>query len=380
MKILHTTPTLDISYGGPSTCTYYLVKGLNELVPTDVLTLRSEKLIWKDTFIKALPNDAFSPFLYSRNFGKYINDHASEYDLVHANVIWYYFSHQARKAAKRAGIPFVLSPHGMLYPNALKGRSSWKKKLTMPLFQREDLEKATILHATCKQEMKHLRALGLKQPIAVVPNCLNIDEDYLRMSDEKRPENNRRRFGFVGRVARIKNIDRIIEAWKKLDDKTQDAELVIIGSGDEVYLSELKQYVAENQLKNISFTGFLTGDNLKAEVHKLDVQLLVSTSENFGMVVPEALINRVPVIAAHGTPWEELPEKNCGWWIDNSVDSIAETIEQVLQLPESMRLVMGENGRQLVLEKYSMENVAKQMKSVYDYVLGYGTKTEDIYE
>lgn len=380
MKILHTTPTLDISYGGPSTCTYYLVKGLNEIVPTDVLTLQSEKLIWKDEFIRALPNDAFSPFLYSRNFGRYISEHAGEYNLVHANVIWYYFSHQARKAAAKAGKPFILSPHGMLYPNALRGKSSWKKKLTMPLFQRADLERATMLHATCKQEMNHLRTLGLTQPIAVVPNCLNIDAEYLRMSGEVRQENSRRRFGFVGRVARIKNIDRIIAAWAKLGDKTREAELVVIGGGDDVYMAELKLYVAEHHLKNVSFTGFLTGNELKAEVHKLDVHLLVSNSENFGMVVPEALINRVPVIAGTGTPWDELPEKNCGWWIDNDVDTIAQTIEQALELPESTRMQMGENGRQLVLEKYSMENVARQMKSVYDYILGTGAKTCDIYE
>lgn len=380
MKILHTTPTLDISYGGPTTCTYYLVKGLNELIPTDLLTLASEKIIGHDEFIKALPNDAFSPLLYSKNFGHYLSEHATEYDVIHANVIWYYFSHQARKAAEKANKPFLLSPHGMLYPNALKGKSSWKKRIVMPLFQQDDLERATMLHATCKQEMMHLRNLGYKQPIAVIPNCLNIDSDYLQMSGERREENSRRRFGFVGRVARIKNIDRIIAAWNKLGDKTHDAELVIIGGGDDVYMNELKQYVAENGMRNVTFKGFLTGNALRREVHRLDVQLLVSDSENFGMVVPEALINRVPVIASKGTPWNVLPECNCGWWIDNSIDAIAETIMQGMQLSEEERLTMGENGRELVLDKFSKENVANQMLRVYEYVLGIGPKTDDIYE
>lgn len=380
MNVLHTTPTLDISYGGPSTCTYYLVKGLNEICHTDVLTLKSKQLIWNDAFIKALPNDAFSPLLYSKNFDAYLENEINRYDLVHANVIWYYFSHQARKAADKAGLPFILSPHGMLYPNALTGKSAWKKKIVMPLFQHSDLKSADMLHATCKQEMMHLRNLGYKQPIAVVPNCLNIDSDYLLKSNEKREENSKRRFGFVGRVARIKNIDKILLAWKNLGAKTKDAELVIIGDGDAEYMKELQEFKAQNHLSNVSFTGFLTGDALKNEVHNLDVQLLVSDSENFGMVVPEALINRVPVIASQGTPWDELPEKNCGWWIDNSVDSIADTMMQALNLSEVDRWNMGENGRKLVLSKYTMESVAKQMYGAYNFLAGKGSKTADIYE
>lgn len=380
MNILHTSPTLDISYGGPSTCTYYLVKGLNELSHTDILTLNSDRLIWSDRFIKTLPNDAFSPLLYSKNFGRYLKDHAKNYDLIHANVIWYYFSHQARKAAEKAGKPFVLSPHGMLYPNALSGKSSWKKKMVMPLFQNSDLKRATLLHATCKQEMVHLRNLGYKAPIAVVPNCLNIDADYLQKSGERRKENARRRLGFVGRIARIKNIDKILAAWDKLGTKTHEAELVVIGGGDDEYMHELQQFAAQKKLSNVSFTGFLTGEALKKEVHNLDVQLLVSDSENFGMVVPEALINRVPVIATCGTPWDELPEKKCGWWIDNTVEAIAETMLQAMELSEEDRWQMGERGRQLVLEKYSMQSVARQMLGVYEYLLGNGIKSSDIYE
>ena len=86
------------------------------------------------------------------------------------------------------------------------------------------------------------------------------------------------------------------------------------------------------------------------------------------------------MIASKGTPWNVLPECNCGWWIDNSIDAIAETIMQGMQLSEEDRLTMGENGRELVLDKFSKENVANQMLRVYEYVLGIGPKTDDIYE
>ena len=384
MKVLQTINSLSPYLGGPSSCTFDLMQGFASIgANVDLLTLKSklpkvDNLGHGCSWLHEVDNDSWGPLVFSNNLRKALLK--SDYDVYHANTLWLYPSHITCKVAREKGRPYVLSPHGMLYPNAIIGKSSWKKKLVLPLFQRKDLELATVLHATCEQEMGHLRNLGFKQPIAIVPNCLNIDAEYLKKSGEKRPENSRRRFGFVGRVARIKNIDRIIAAWGKLGDKTKDSELVIIGAGDDEYMTELKRYVIDHNLKNVSFTGFLKGDALKAEVHKLDIQLLVSTSENFGMVVPEALINRVPVIAGWGTPWGELPEKSCGWWIDNSTDSIAETIDQALQLPESKRYEMGENGRRLVLEKYSMENVARMMMAVYDYILGTGTKTNDIYE
>lgn len=379
MKILHTIPTLDISYGGPATCTYHLVRGLNVLSETDLLTIGSKHILWNDSFLKVVPNDALPAVRYSKNIAKFLNEYTQEYDLVHANTLWFFTSHQAAQAARKFDKPFVLSPHGMLYPNTLLGRSSWKKKLSLATYQRKDLEEADMLHATCRQEMEHLRNFGLKRPIAVVPNCLEIDEDYKIKSGEPRPENSRRRFGFVGRIARIKNIDKILSAWKLLGPKTNDAELVIVGGGDEQYSKELKDFAAVNNMANVRFTGFLTGEGLKSMVHSFDIQMLVSDSENFGMVVPEALINRVPVIATKGTPWDELPEKGCGWWIDNDVTVIADTVEAALQIPESERLMMGERGRQLVLDKYSVESVAARMQAVYSYILGKNSKPDNVY-
>ena len=379
IKILHTTPTLDASYGGPSTCTYYLLKGLNFFCHADVLALANSNgnpCSWKDDFIKLVPYDAKTPLLLSRNFQNFLLEHLGNYDLVHANTIWTAFSHQAKMVAQNCDKPFVLSPHGMLYPQALRV-SAWKKKLILPLFQRKDLEEATCLHATCQQELEHIRNFGLKNPVCVVPNCLNIDTNGWI---DRVEDNSVRRVGFVGRVNRIKNIDKLLLAWKKLGHRTKGAELIIVGDGDAVYLNELKQFVATHHLVNVKFVGFLTGSALKDMVRSLDFQVLPSESENFGMVVPEALVNRVPVIASKGTPWEDLNIQHCGWWIDNDIDALSHTLSVALQMSESERIAMGERGRTLVLDNFTMEKVAEKMMAVYKFLLNKGPKPKFYYE
>ena len=373
MKILHTIPGLKLNAGGPSSCTYHLLKALNEQgVQADLLTLdavRGDDMIGKEDFIKGVPFDAYSSLLYSRNLRRYLMQHVA-YEIYHANSIWTLPSHDTRVAAHKQGKPFVLTPHGMLYPQALQV-SSWKKKLVLPLFQKKDLEKADCLHATCDAELIHMREFGLKNPIAVIPNCL-----YMQVVPEVRQEENAvRRFAFVGRIHRIKNIDVLIRAWLQLGDKTKEAELLIIGDGDKAYRQELEQLAHTGLCRNIKFTGFLSDTALWEVIHSLDFLVLPSKSENFGMVVPEALIRGIPVIASKGTPWTELQTNGCGWWIDSSIPALARTMELALDLDEMSRRKMGEQGRQLVLDNYLMDKVALKMKQLYEGLLT-GRKVE----
>lgn len=376
MKILHTIPGLNPNSGGPSTCTYYLLKGLNEQgVQADVLTLASKKaedMIGKDAFIKEVPFDAISPLLYSLNIKKYLHQHA-EYDLYHANSIWTLPSHETRIAAKKQKKPFILAPHGMLYPQALKV-SSWKKRIALPLFQRKDLEEADCLQATCEDELIHIRNFGLRNPVAIIPNCLYMPE----LPTVRQQENSIRRIGFVGRINRIKNIDILIRAWLKLGRETKEAELLIVGDGDAVYKQELETLVARSEFKNIHFLGFLAGAALKDVVASLDYQVLPSQSENFGMVVPEALICGVPVIASTGTPWKELETNRCGWWVDSTLDVLSQTLSQALALDEDSRKIMGDRGRQLVVDNYLMDKVSLKMKQLYEWMLT-GQKVDFVY-
>lgn len=379
MKILHTIASLGAKSGGTSTCTYELVKGLNEhQVKTSILTLdtkdKSDVLLGRESFIHSLENDAFSPYAFSVNFSKGLADF-QDYDLYHTNGTWLHINHLSASEARSNNKPYIISPHGMFYPQALQ-IGAWKKKIFYNLIFKKDLENASCLHATCIQEMNHLRALGLKNPIAVIPNPLSVP-DYLK--DISRNKTTKKRFGFLGRLHPIKNIHLLLEAWAKLGELTENAELCIIGKGEDAYEEFLKSEVKRLCIHNVTFEGFLTGKEKYEFIGTLTSLILPSKSENFGMTVLEALLMGVPVIASKGTPWEDLEKFKCGWWVENDIETLAQTLQRVLIISDEELTEMGNNGKKLVRDHYVVETVVKKMTSLYKWILGKENKPDFVY-
>ncbi|MBD5247252.1 MAG: glycosyltransferase [Barnesiella sp.] len=378
MKILQTIQGLSSRSGGPSSCLYHLSCGLNNLgIDTDILAIGSDNPqddISHDPFIHYIKDDQFSPLRISRGYGEYLKNHIEDFDLVHANAIWTWHTHQAARYASKKKIPYIISPHGMLYPGGLQV-SKLKKKIASVWYQRKDLQSAVLLHATCNQERDYIREFGLKNPIAVVPNCINIST----LPTIRENENTKRRFGFIGRINRYKNIHLIIEAWHNLGDKTNDCELVIIGKGDDEYENELKSLIVRYGIKNVKFEGFLTGEALGNMINSLDFLILASISENFGMVVPEALLHGVPAITSKGTPWNDLPENGSGWWIDVYGDELKSTILTAITLPETTRREMGLKGREYILNNFMVDKVSAMMRDTYSWILNGAEKPDFVY-
>ena len=368
MKILQVISGMGLKSGGPTTCTYTLLKGLQEQgVSADLLTFDAEdndEIISRESFMKILTPPKNPRFGYSKELKEWLEKH-SDYDLYHTNALWQYASHAAAVYSHKHNKPYVISAHGMLYPEGLK-KSKWFKKVALALFQKKDLNKATAFHATSDKEMMYLRAFGLTQPIAVIPNAIDVNAFRKSNSESK---SNHRKIGFLGRLAPIKNLELLIEAWAKSKATTRAAELVIIGDGDEAYVDELKTVIKSQDIDNIIFTGFLSGKAQEDVMQQLSYLVLPSKSENFGMVVPEALAREIPVIASKGTPWEELNTHHCGWWVDNDLASLSAALDKALIMNESKRLEMGQNGRTLVEHKYSKEAVSEMMTSFYEWIL-----------
>lgn len=375
MKILHTISGLGVSSGGPSRSVFYTVQGLQQQgVDATILTYRPRKgdsFVANECFIKELPSTA-PRFGYSPVLKKYLLNH--QFDLYHTQAIWQYPTYITAKIARKNKKPYIITPRGMLYPQALK-KSAWKKQMMLALSLKKDLNEATAIHATCKDEMYHLRALGIKSPIAVIPNPVHFE-----VKDIPTVVNDKVRVGYLGRVHPRKNIERLIDAWSRLGNRVDDCELVIIGAGDDTYHQFLKNEAIRLHLGNVVFTGFLTGMEKDKAVESLAYLVVPSDFENFGMIVPEALVKGIPVIASKGTPWGELSTHHCGWWVDNDVNTLAETVETAVNTPEDLRRKMGENGVRLVKENYSIEVVAQKMKRLYDWILNGGIRPDFVYE
>lgn len=385
MKVLQTIAGFGRLYGGIATCTYDLISAMHNIgFPLDLLTLQvknpADKLMGKgEAWIKALPNDAVTPYEYSNGLTQYLNSH--DYDLYHTNGLWMYCNHITCSIARQRNKPYIITPHGMLYPNALH-RSYWKKWPLIQLCFRKDINEANCIHVTCKAEMEHVRNFGYKGAVAIVPNPANLPDylDELVVRKQSNLSGDRlRKFGFLGRLHPIKKVENLLYGVAMLPHP-QDCELVIMGKGDDTYEQFLRNEIKRLGLTNVIFKGFVSGREKYEELSQLSCLFLPSDSENFGMIVTEALSVGTPVMASLGTPWEELNTTGCGWWIDRSLENIAQVMQQVIEMPVVQLLAMGEKGRQLVKQKYTAPQVARQMKQLYEWLVRNEKKPYFVFE
>lgn len=382
MKILQTIPYMLAEHGGPSTCTCDIMDGLYDVgAKVDLLSSHpldeSRKVVGLGSpWMKTVECDYKTPLALSKHTDEFLQ--FTEYDLYHANTLWLYPTHATCAYARKAGKPYVLSPHGMLYPTAL-AVSSWKKRIMGALWYRNDVMRATCLHATCRQEMEHCRAYGYKGPIAVIPNAV-VFPDYLRgfvrNVDSFKFRNGKRHIGFLGRLHPIKKVENIIYALDCLRGYENGNKLLnmvclqIMGKFDDSYELWLKDEVRRLGLQgHVEFLGLVSGKDKYDKLANLSALMVPSLQENFGMIVPEALICGTPVYASFGTPWEELKTEMCGWWNDNSPETIAFIIKEILNTSEEQLFEMGNNGRKLIEQKYEQHKVATMMKQLYEWIV-----------
>lgn len=375
MKILQTIAGFGAHSGGTSTCTYDLISALHQInCDVDLMSIASPDLMGKgESWIKALPYDYISSYGYSRNMNHFLEQ--SDYDLYHTNGMWMHCNHETCLVARRKNKPYIITPHGMLYPQAL-ARSTWKKKLLLNFGGvNKDLLQADCIHVTCQEEMKHYRELGFKNPVAVIPNPVPIPE----FINEIKPDHTKKRIGYLGRLHPYKRPDALIEAWIQLGEETKNAELLIIGCGTKEYENYLQQIADSSYLHNIKFLGLKTGKEKFELLSSFTALCVPSKTENFGMTVAESLISQTPVICTNTAPWESLNTYNCGWWVNNDVNTLAESIKYALSLSPEALYQMGKNGKTLVEEKYRDIKVAGMMKQLYEWILSNDNKPDFVY-
>lgn len=379
MKILHTIAGFGANSGGTSTCTYDLLKTMHEEdLKIDLLTVEPKNygdhlMGCGEKWIQALPNDTRGPLGYSLGMKRYLTD--TDYDLYHTNGLWMYANHITCRIALARKKPYIITPHGMLYPDALH-RSYWKKWPMLKLWFQRDIEYATCMHATCRQEMEHIRRFGYRGPVAVIANPVIIP----LYADELKGLRTSLKVGFLGRLHPRKKVENILYGLSQLGEFERDFEVMIMGKGDDRYEQFLRSETKRLGLSNVRFCGFVNGRTKYELMAGLSTLFVPSDFENFGMIVSEALSVGTPVMASLGTPWEELNTYQCGWWTDRSPENIAAILHTLRTMSTVELEAMGARGRRLVSEHYSAERVAVQMEQLYRWLLGETDKPDFVYE
>jgi len=369
LKIFLAATSLQPNYGGPAFSISRLATALAEagvevgLWASDQSAVTSQ-LLPATSRVQCLEGTAAEAL---DRFGKI--------DLLHDNGIWLPHHHRLAALTERRGIPRVVSTRGMLEPWALSHKR-FRKKLAWRLYQEFDLKRARCHIASGETEARNLRQFAMGVPIVTIPNGVDIpDELPSRSTTREVPgaagDVRLKTALFMGRIYPIKGLFLLIEAWARV--RPEGWQLCVAGPDEAGHQRQVEKAVYAAGLGAVvSFTGPVEPEMKMSAFLNADLFVLPSHSESFGMVVAEALAHGLPVLTTTATPWAILREHNCGWWVDPTVDGIAEGLyEATLRDPATLR-AMGAKGRGVVEAEYNWRRIAGRMLFTYEEILARG--------
>jgi glycosyltransferase involved in cell wall biosynthesis len=287
----------------------------------------------------------------------------AETTIIHVHGLWRMANVYPASATKRARNHIVLSPRGMLGGAALKF-SPCKKQLFWTLAQGDAARAATCLHATSRQEYEDIRAFGLKAPIAIIPNGIDVPA----AEPKRRPTDGHRRLLYLGRLHPKKGLDRLLDAWELIKDHHRDWQLDIVGPIEGEYAKSLQARIDANAASRVCLSGPLYGEEKQKAYRQAELFVLPTLNENFAMTVAEALAQGTPVISTKGAPWAELNTRDCGWWIDHGAEPLAAAMDEAMSMSWDRLASMGDAGRSWMRRDFAWSAIAASMRSVYDWL------------
>jgi len=329
-------------------------------------------------------------------------------DLIYRAGIWRLPSKYAHGWTRKNRRPEIIAPHGMLDPWAVRN-SRWKKRLAHLWFEGAHLRDAACIRALCESEARAIRAYGLKNPICVVPNGIDLPHE----TENRRQELGKKFLLSIGRLHPKKGLPNALRAWRShqgskiSQSKSDEWLLVIAGWSEGGHEAELKLLCDELGLKHanvpaveflslskdeqghchqqgasalaeigitVVFVGPVFG-NVKAELLRCaSAFILPSFSEGLPMAILEAWAYGLPVLMTDHCNLPSGFEAEAAIRIGTDVESIAAGMMDLFRSSVNDLRSTGNNGRLLVSERFTWLKLAAQMKDVYEWALGGGSK------
>ncbi len=283
-------------------------------------------------------------------------------DVLHNHGLWMLTNVYPNFIARKNCVPLIVSPRGTMSPWAMSSGSSMKR-LYWPLLQKRALQCAFCFHATSESEYDDIRKLGFRQPIALIPNGVDLPNVDSAVTSRSRT------VLFLGRVHPKKGIDILLYAWQRVASKFPQWNLRIVGPDNAGYLRKMQDLAGRLQLERTVFSGALEGKDKWKAYCESQLFVLPTHSENFGIAVAEALAAGVPCIVSKGAPWRGIQEQRAGWWIDNNVDTLSDCLSTAMTLDEVTLAQMGQRGRDWVHREFDWSGIGEQFHQTYRWMI-----------
>jgi glycosyltransferase involved in cell wall biosynthesis len=298
--------------------------------------------------------------------GHALNKSCKTFDIVHLHSAFLWPTMAAADAARACGVPYIMTPHGMLVKELIARKNPLLKSAWIRLFESRNIARAAAVHFTSPMEADDMRRLGLNcRHSAIIPNGID-------MADATRPPSADDLAWlrslppsfilYLGRVNWKKGLDRLISAMTFVGD----VNLIVAGNDEENYRRTLEDLAHKLGIaQKIKFIGPVTGGRKWALFRQADMLLLPSYSENFGMVVLEAMAVGCPVVVtAEVGLAAAVNASGAGLVVEGSPKQLATAVTS-LEHDESLRKKMGDAGRKTAAEQFSWRGVAAEMENLY---------------
>ena len=294
--------------------------------------------------------------------------------ILHSHGLWMYNSYAVKECKRRMpSIKTVITPHGMLDPWAVKN-SGWKKKVVGWLFENENLRSADCVHALNHSEYESIRAYGLTNPIAIIPNGITLPENVIYERGK-----GRKVMLFIGRIHPKKGIAELLEGISLLRERQPEMMnqwTVRIAGWDQLgHTDFLKDRCKQLELDDfVDFIGPVLGKEKETELCGADAYVLTSFSEGLPMSVLEAWAYRLPVVMTDQCNLPDGFENKAAIHVTTNPQSIADGLTKLFSMTDKERKQIGENGYNLVKKNYTWDSIADQTIQLYDWLLHGGEK------
>lgn len=369
MKIAQIVASLESRHGGPSRSVRGLAGGLGEnghqvellstLAGANGEPVNDSLNVTARTFPRQWPQ-SFTP---SKPLNQFLQQ--TRFDVVHQHGLWLRTLHYAHHAARRWSAPLVVSPRGMMTPWAWN-HNRWKKVIASRLIHPGALAAISGFHATSEAEADEIAALGFKQPVCFAPNGVHAPDPATAASDlaywrAKCPALEARPAAlFYSRFHPKKRLLELIDLW--LATAPAQWLLLVVGIPETYSVSELQTRV--QAAGGASRVEIFDGTNAPAPYAAASLFLLPSHSENFGLVVAEALVHGLPALATDTTPWKFLDTHGAGHCVP--WNGFGTALRSLLnEGPDALR-ARGNQARELAMREFAWDKSARTLATFYE--------------
>src|SRR5258708_7378677 len=300
--------------------------------------------------------------------------------MMQLHGLWMYPTVAALAWHRRTGRPFIVNPHGMLNDWAVKN-SRWKKRIAGWCYQNAGLRQAACIRALCPSEAKSIRAYGLRNPVCVIPNGIDLPAACPAWPPpwSGRIESGKRVLLYLGRLHPKKGLLNLLRAWAELRSlgwpEAGDWELAIAGWGQNGHEAELKTLAHELGLgRSVHFLGPQFGEAKASAYHHADAFVLPSAGEGLPMVILEAWAHSRPVLMTPACNLQEGFDAEAAIPIDTGVHNIIGGLEVLFSMSEQERRALGARRPQFVATHFTWPAIAAATGAVQEWILGFGPK------